>query len=200
MRNDNDITTTVCRKDSNSDVYLHCDSFTPITWERGTLKTLVERVYFICSTPSLLEKELTHIRTVFRNGNGYPNCMINQVVFKEIKPKQRDPLPNSNVSNEVEAAQTSEQTTVEKHDDKTLFLMIPYQGGKGEQVIKPVRKSIKRLLPSNMKVQVSFTGNKLSSCFNIQDKTRFEHRHDVICPGTCPETTCYENYIGEAKR
>ena len=189
LRNDNDITTTVCRKDSNSDVYLHCDSFTPITWERGTLKTLVERVYFICSTPSLLEKELTHIRTVFRNANGYPNCMINQV-FKQIKAKQRDPLPNSNVSNEVEAAQISNQTIVEKHDDKTLFLMIPYQGGKGEQVIKPVRKSIKRLLPSNMKVQVSFTGNKLSSCFNIKDKTRYEHRHDVIYPGTCPETTC----------
>ena len=68
--------------------------------------------------------------------------------------------------------------------------MIPHQGGKGEQVIKSVRKTIKRLLPSNIKVQVSFTGNKLSSCFNIKDKTRYEHRHDVIYPGTCPETTC----------
>ena len=68
-RNHNDITTTVYQKDSNSDVYLH--------WERGTLKTLVERAYLICSTPSLLEKELTHIRTVFRNTNGYCNWIIN---------------------------------------------------------------------------------------------------------------------------
>ena len=52
MRNHNDITTTVYRKDSNSDVYLHWDSFTPITWKKGTLKTLVERAYLICSTPS----------------------------------------------------------------------------------------------------------------------------------------------------
>ena len=32
--------------------------------------------------------------------------------------------------------------------------MIPYQGGKGEQGIKSVRKTIKRLLASNIKVQV----------------------------------------------
>ena len=88
MRNHNDITTTVYRKDSNSDVYLHWDSFTPITWKKGTLKTLVERAYLICSTPSLLEKELTHIRTIFRNANGYPNWIINQV-FKQVKAKQR---------------------------------------------------------------------------------------------------------------
>ena len=78
--------------------------------------------------------------------------------------------------------------------------MVPYQGGKGEQVIKLARKTTKRLLISNIKVQVSFTGHKLSSCFNIKDKTKFEQRHDVIYLGTCPETTCNDNYIGEAKR
>ena len=49
-------------------------------------------------------------------------------------------------------------------------------------------------------MQVSFTGNKLNSCFNIKDKTKFEHRHDVIYLRKCPETTCNDNYIGEAKR
>ena len=47
-------------------------------------------------------------------------------------------MPNSNVSNEDEATQTSNQTIAEKHDDKKHLLMIPYQGGKGEQVIKSV--------------------------------------------------------------
>ena len=109
-------------------------------------------------------------------------------------------MPNSNVSNENKAAQTSNQTIVEKHDDKKHLLMIPYQGGKGEQVIKSVRKTIKRLLPSNIKVQVSFTGNKLSSCFSIKDKTKFEHRYGVIYLGTFSETMCNDNYNGKAKR
>ena len=58
MRNDEDITTTAYRKESNSDGYLH------------------------------------------------PNWIINQV-FEEIKVKQRDPVQNSNVSNENEATQNS---------------------------------------------------------------------------------------------
>ena len=121
MRNHNDIKTTVYRKESNSDVYLHWDSFTPISWKRGALKTLVERAHLICSTPSLLEKELTHIRTVFRNINGNPNWIIDQV-FKQVKAKQKDPVPNSNVSNENEATETSNQTTIEKHNDKKHLL------------------------------------------------------------------------------
>ena len=60
--NHNDITATLYQTDSNSDVCLHWDSFMPITWKKGALKTLVERAYLICSTPSLLEKELTYIR------------------------------------------------------------------------------------------------------------------------------------------
>ena len=34
--------------------------------------------------------------------------------------------------------------------------MILYQGRKGKQVIKSVRKTKKRLLPSNIQVEVSF--------------------------------------------
>ena len=160
------------KKESNLDVCLHWDSFIPISWKRGTLKTLVERAYLICSTPILLEKELTHVRTILRNNSGYPNWIINQV-FEQIKVKQGDSVPKSNVSNENETIQTSNQTIVGKHDNKKHLLMITYQGEKQEQLIKSVRKPVKRLLPSNIKVLVSFTGNRLSSCFNIKGKTEF---------------------------
>ena len=38
MRNHKDITTTVYRKKSNLNVYLHWDSFMHVSWKRGTLK------------------------------------------------------------------------------------------------------------------------------------------------------------------
>ena len=47
-------------------------------------------------------------------------------VFEQVKAKQRDPVPNGNVSNENEATQTSNQTIVEKYNDKK-HLLIPYQ-------------------------------------------------------------------------
>ena len=75
---------------------------------------------------------------------------------------------------------------------------MPYGTGKGEQVFKSVKKTIKRLLPSNIKVQV-FYWQQTYFMFNIKDKTKFEQRH-VIYLGTCPQTTCNNNYIGEAKR
>ena len=75
--------------------------------------------------------------------------------------------------------------------------MIQYQGEKGGEVIKSVRKTVKRLLSSNIKLQVSFTCNKLSSRFKIKGKTNFEHKHDVTYPGTCPGTKCNDNCIGK---
>ena len=57
-------------------------------------------------------------------------------------------MPESNVSNKKETEQTSNQKIVERHVDKKHLLLISYEGGKVEQVIKSVRKTIKRLLPS----------------------------------------------------
>ena len=82
---------------------------------------------------------------------------------------------------------------------KNIVLWYHIKEKKREQVIKSVRKIVKRLLPSNIKVQVSFTG-KLSSCFIIKDKIKFEHKHDVIYFGTCSWKLCNDNYIGEVKR
>ena len=60
-------------------------------------------------------------------------------------------MPNSNVSNANEATKISNQALLEEHDDKKHPLMIPYQGEKGEYMIKSVRKTVKRLLRSNIK-------------------------------------------------
>ena len=57
-RKRNDITTAVYQKSTCNDIYLNCNSFAPDTWKRGTLKTLVERVYVICSTDQVLERKL----------------------------------------------------------------------------------------------------------------------------------------------
>ena len=71
---------------------------------------------------------------------------------------------------------------------------------KREQVTKSVEKAVEKFLPSNLKFQVFFTSSKLNSRFNIKDKTKFEHKHDVTNPGAFPETTCNDNCIDKVKR
>ena len=39
-------------------VYLHWKSFTPPTWKRSTLHSIITRAYRICSTQEYLEGEL----------------------------------------------------------------------------------------------------------------------------------------------
>ena len=50
--------TTTFLKPTNNYIYLNWNAFAPDTYKRGTLITLVERAYIICSTNELLQKEL----------------------------------------------------------------------------------------------------------------------------------------------
>ena len=59
---------------------------------------------------------------------------------------------------------------------------------------------MKTLLPTNIRTNVAITGSKLSTCLQVKDKTNFEHKHDIVHHGTCPETDCLENCIGETAR
>ena len=43
-----------------------------------------------------------------------------------------------------------------------------------------------------------YTGTKLSFNFQIKDKTKFDHKHDLVYYVKCPE--CQEDYIGEIGR
>ena len=74
------IYTTVYRKTTNNDVYLNWNAFAPISWKIGTLKTLIERAYLICSTDELRNRELKHIEKVFYENNCYPKYVIKQVL------------------------------------------------------------------------------------------------------------------------
>ena len=78
------------------------------------------------------------------------------------------------------------------------MLLLPYQGEKDLHLTKSLIRNLKSLLPSTVKANIGFTGEKLSRCFQIKDQTKFEHKHDIIYLGTCPEDNCSENYIRES--
>ena len=63
--------TIVCRKKSNTDVYLNWNSFGLNSWNWGTLKTILTRAFEICSTNKFLEEEIEYIRAVLCHQNNY---------------------------------------------------------------------------------------------------------------------------------
>ena len=73
------IVTAVYRKGTTNDIYSNRKSFAPTTWKRGTLKTLVDRAYLICSNIALGKKEIDHLKKVFHEKNDYPKWVLNEV-------------------------------------------------------------------------------------------------------------------------
>ena len=163
------------------------NAFAPASWKRGTLKTLVERAYLVCSDDYHLEKELKHLEKVFREKNDYPNHVITQI-FQQV-------FENHNTADENEI--TTENVP---EDDKKELLVVPYQGLKGDFVIKSMKKRLRNLLPSNVKTQIVFTGKKLGTCFQIKEKTKIEHENDIVYHGKCPSDNCCRDYVGETAR
>ena len=76
------IETTVYRKQTHNDIYLHWEFFTPEAWKRGTLKILLFRAHTICSNKELLDKEVKHLKHVFITINGFPPWAVSQVISR----------------------------------------------------------------------------------------------------------------------
>ena len=85
-------------------------------------------------------------------------------------------------------------------EQKRHLLILSYQGDRGNTLVKSLQKRLHNLLPNHINTQVTYTGKKLSTCFNIKDQTKFEHQHDIVYHGKCHEVDCIDNYIGEASR
>ena len=88
-----------------------------------------------------------------------------------------------------------ENTSIKNH-----ILVLPYQGEKGIHIINSMKRYVNKTLPKNVKVQIAFTGKRLSSCFKTKDRAKFEHQHDMLYQVKCLAENCPDNYIGQSAR
>ena len=64
--------------------------------------------------------------------------------------------------------------------DKSHLLLLSYQSEKSLQITKSLKRNLKRLSPCTVKAKVGFAGKKLSTCFQIKNQTKSEHKHDIV--------------------
>ena len=83
--------------------------------------------------------------------------------------------------------------TLENENKKRYLLIIPYQGEKGGYLIKSMKRNLKKILPNNMKPQITYTGRKLGQLFQTKDQTMFEHKYGVIYHGKFPAENCVDD-------
>ena len=189
IRNDSEISTTVYRKNTNTDLYLHWKAFAPTSWKRSTIKSLYARAFTVCSEPQLLRHEIAHLDKVFHERNGYPFWLIKQV--KEQLEKQ-----NTEVTNAEKADLDGNVLT----ETKEKLLILPFAGNLGNTLTKKMKQEVRHLVPQNVKPKVIFTGRRLKTKFKLKDAIPKENQHNVVYKFTCSDTTCQKSYIGECSR
>ena len=81
------------------------------------------------------------------------------------------------------------------------MLVLPNKGEKGEKLIKPLYKHVKKDLLENCLSRHAYKSKILGSFFNIKDQIKLEHNNDLmIYLVKCPEKTYSEDYLGETAR
>ena len=63
-----------------------------------------------------------------------------------------------------------------------------------------MKNRFRNLLRQCIVPKVVFTSSKLSSKFQVKDRTIFSHNRNIICNGNYPENGCPNDYVGETAR
>ena len=93
---DNTLSTSVYRKPTHTDQYLHWDSNHHITAKHSVYNTLAHRAKTVSSTQDSLDKELLHIKTALHHCQ-FPNWVLNQWEHRFKHPNQ---VSNTNSNNQ----------------------------------------------------------------------------------------------------
>ena len=162
-------------------------SFSPCSWKRGTLKTIIRRANLICLKPDYPQKELDHIVHVFEKFNNYPKWVIKQLL-EEVKCNHHGTSHRVLQINEV------------NNDKISHLLLSPYFGPKGEKLIRSMKKAFKIKLSDGIVTKSAYSAMRIKGNFNIKIKTVKEHQHDITYYVEYPAGNCNENYAGETGR
>ena len=173
------VKTTVYRKPTHTNQYLHWDSHHAIPSKYSVIGTLFHRAKTISSGPTQLQEEEEHLYKTFKKCK-YPTLALNRVKLRNqtSAPKKKNNNRNSNPNN---------------NKDQKPHITVPYHQG--------LRKSFKRTC-KKYDIEVHLKGGPTikNLLMTLKDKDPILKRSGVIYRFKCNRVECNEEYIGESAR
>ena len=168
------LNTTVYRKATNTDQYLHWDSLHPISSKYSVVGTLHHRTRTVCSNTKLLQQEEEHLANALKKCN-YPMWALNRIKIKMNNP----------------AHKKNKASSTQQNNSPKPYITVPYYKGLGESVKKRC---------SNYGVQVYFKGGTTIKILLMapKDIDPMMKKSGVIYSYKCGRVECDEEYIGES--
>ena len=108
---DNTLSTTVYRKPTHTDQYLHWDSNHHITAKQSAFNTLTHRAKTVSSTQDSMDKELDHIKTALKCYQ-FPSWALNQCHHRFIQSQQHSNNPPNHPNNNNTTDKSKTKATI----------------------------------------------------------------------------------------
>ena len=180
---DNTLSTSVYRKPTHTDQYLHWDSNHHITAKHSVYNTLAHRAKTVSSTQDSLDQELLHIKTALQLCQ-FPNWALNQWEHSFKHPSHTS--NNNNNSN-------NSSNNQDLNNKYKATIVVPY--------IPKTADRFKRICKSkNIQVHFKGTNTLRTTLVNPKDKDHKSKQTGVIYQYQCPHIQCSSSYIGESGR
>ena len=127
----NTFSTTVYRKPTHTDQYLHWDSNYHITTKQSVYNTLAHRSKVVSSSQGTLDKELQQIKTALQACQ-FPNWALNQWHHRFLHNNQS----NNNTRNNSTNKDNNHNNNTTK---RNITLVVPYIKGTSEKLKKTLQ-------------------------------------------------------------
>ena len=174
------LNTSVYRKVTHTDQYLHRDSHHAISSKYSVVGTLFHRARTVCSTPDGLQKELKHLHQSLSRCN-YPDWAINRVKLRTTSSQTKKKSKNNN------KAGSSSTIGPKPH------IVVPYHQGLSESY---------KYICKQYGIDVHLKGGQtIKDCLmSPKDKDPINKKSWVIYRFKCDRVDCDDEYIGESAR
>ena len=183
IEKDNTFSTSVYKKPTHTDQYLHWDSNHHITAKQSVFNTLAHGVKVFSSLQDRLEQELQHSKTALQACQ-FPNWALNQWHHK---------FTNKNQSTYINNTTNNNNQQDNNPNKRNITIVVPFIQGTSEKFKKLCR---------NKGIQVHYKGtNTLRTLLgNPKDKDPKINQTGIIYHYKCPQINCPSAYIGESGR
>ena len=174
------LNTSVYRKVTHTDQYLHWDSHHTISSKYSVVGTLLHRARMVCSTPDGLQKGMKHLHQSLSRCN-YPDWAINRVKLRTTSTESKKKSNNNN--------QAGSSSTI----GPKPHIVVPYHQGLSE--------SYKNIC-KQYGIDVHLKGGQTikDHLMSPKDKDPINQKSGVIHRFKCDRVDCDDEYIGESAR
>ena len=160
------IHTSIYRKKTYTGLLLNFNSFTPWSYKKGLLKTLIDRTFRINNTWLGFHNDISKLKNILLK-NEYPLKQIDTHIRKYLH-KQYDNENHTNPSN-----------------TETRYYKLPYIGQFSKSTQKRLNNLISRFCKDSVSIKLVFTTFKLSSIFSTKNKVPSSLKSFVVYKFEC---------------